>query len=121
MRAESDDFAAFSDSLHEDIISDWNISKKDYIYPNHEKDSDKGKITLKTDENGKKRAPNLFLFKRRPKCVPNLKDSCKQRNIAHSQFMLVDTIYRDTKAEQTAQFRQSLGKETFSYNGYLRS
>ena len=54
----------------------------------------------KSDERGKRRAPNLFLFKKAPNCVSNAENTCKERNTAHSEFVLVDTIYRDKRRNE---------------------
>ena len=98
VRAESDDLASFSDSFYRDVSSDSVINLKDSM---KELDRNKGirnsiqNIKLKVDENGRKRAPNLFLFKKLPSCLPNSTEYCKQRRARNSQFMLVDTIYRE--------------------------
>ena len=97
VKAESDDLASFSDSSFQDISSDsvinLNESKKEENGKIGMKNSIKN-IKLKVDANGRKRAPNLFLFKKLPSCLPN-SETCKQRLARNSQFMLVDTIYRE--------------------------
>ena len=104
-RAESDDLASFSDTFYEGIASDINNDKvgKPTISDSeiNIKNSKFRNTQLRVDKNGKKEAPHLFLFKKSPACTSNSTHNCKQRHERNSQYVLVDTIYRD-KYKKTA-------------------
>ena len=99
LNAESDDLASFSGPFFQENEKnsngkEENISEEDSkrLARNIPIDS----IKLKVDKKGRKRTPNLFLFKKVPLCDSESNDICRQDS-RDSKFMLVDTIYREEK------------------------